>query len=241
SRFIESLARIPRSALVTRFKLKVSAREIVTYGIAKDVFQRIADRDVAARLTDCDDELDLVMQVGGAWGVRHGGIVRHDCIGRLREEERRLALGILTHLSRMCRVVAADAIDASNRKAVVTAANLDGGRCLGRKDKAHSFEPDVCDLLKDVLLLVRLAPQSELFLYHAIGEAEYDGALIRLVSARNPARADEDVARPPLEHVFSDSRAPTAFDDDEDSGIRAAMYSTVKTFRQELHECCHRR
>jgi hypothetical protein len=52
---------------------------------------------------------------------RHAGRRELDRIRRLLEEERRLAVRVRSHLTRVRRIVAADAIDPPHRKLLVTA------------------------------------------------------------------------------------------------------------------------
>ncbi len=52
--------------------------------------------------------------------------VRHDRVGGLGEEERRLAL-VLPHLLDVLEIVAADAPDAAHRKQLVAAGDREGG------------------------------------------------------------------------------------------------------------------
>jgi hypothetical protein len=121
-------AKDPGPALVARLQLQVAPGHVETDGVAVHVLQRIAHGDVAAACSDGDDELDLVVVVGGLARIRHGRIARgvDHRIGRLHEEERRLAVGVLAHLTGMRRVVAAHAEDTVDREALVAAGDAEG-------------------------------------------------------------------------------------------------------------------
>jgi len=61
-------------------------------------------------------------------------------IARLHEEKRRLApLGLLngTHFAGVIGIVTADAVDAADRKRIVSARNRHGGEKMRRKDESH--------------------------------------------------------------------------------------------------------
>jgi hypothetical protein len=102
-RVIERLADLPRLFLIPHRLLQVTARHVESERVAEHVRVRRRHRDIAAALADCGDELDFVVVV-----LRHRGIrvvdrhaLRHelDRIGGLLEKERRLAIGIRSHLA----------------------------------------------------------------------------------------------------------------------------------------------
>ena len=127
-RVVEALADVPRPARLLRLALQVAPGHVEADGVAPDMAHRIGGLDGLAGLADRDDELDLVVQVLGQGRIRHPADLalgdRQHRIGRLHEEERRLAAGE-AHLLRMLDVVAADAVDAVDRK------GLAGGPATG--------------------------------------------------------------------------------------------------------------
>ncbi len=84
--------------------------------------------DIEAAGADRDDKFHFMVQVAGRRRVGHVGAARHQCVGRLGEEERRLARGIAAHLADVVGVVAADAEDAADGK---QSPALDRNRDLG--------------------------------------------------------------------------------------------------------------
>ena len=83
-----------------------------------------------------DDHLDFMMKVFRGRRIRNVVVVDDDRVGRLGEENRMLALDLRAHLLRVFGVVAADAIDAVNRKAHVGSGNRntrDGTRGDGHR------------------------------------------------------------------------------------------------------------
>jgi len=75
--------------------------------------------DIAPTPTDCNDQLDLVMQIFGQTRIGHDtgfAIGNNDeGVGRFDEEKRRFAPG-KAHLLGVLFVIAADTIDAVHRK-----------------------------------------------------------------------------------------------------------------------------
>ena len=125
--------------------------------VAPDVAHRVGGRDVAAALADRDDQLDLVVQVLGQARVRHpAGLAlgdRQHRVGRLHEEERRLAAGE-AHLLRVLDVVAADAVDAVHREGARRAAGDGNDAAAGAgDDMAHGdgFGCDVAVLMRPMM------------------------------------------------------------------------------------------
>ena len=110
-----------------------------------------------AAVADRDDELDLVVQVLGQGRIRHAADLalgdRQHRVGRLHEEERRLAAGE-AHLLRVLDVVAADAVDAVDREGLAARAgdgndaagggceDMAHGRCFRCEDGSNSLRPE---------------------------------------------------------------------------------------------------
>src|SRR5690242_5039042 len=77
------------------------------------------DGNIPPATANRDNKLDLVMEIGGSRRIRHGCPIRHDRIGRLLEEEWRIALVRLLHFTDVFDVVATDAVDAPDWKPLV--------------------------------------------------------------------------------------------------------------------------
>ena len=122
--------------------LNVAARQVEADGIAENQAFGGVDRDIRPASPERDDQLDLMVQVCGRRRVGDAdlaGAADHR-IARLHEEKRRLApLGLLerTHFAGVIGIVAADAVDAADRKQIVTAGNRHGGEKMRRKDESH--------------------------------------------------------------------------------------------------------
>ncbi|MNO93889.1 hypothetical protein D3C76_854960 [compost metagenome] len=131
SRGIERLADFPRAAHFAHFHLQVAAGHVQAHGVTEDVFVGLFQRNVAPAFADRRDQLDLVVVVSGfrRVGQLQGLAVghRHHGIGRLAEEERRLAVGVEAHFTGMGGVVAAHAVHTAHREALVTAGNRQAG------------------------------------------------------------------------------------------------------------------
>ena len=93
---------------------------------------RVALGDVGPARADGDDEFELEMQVRRGGGIGHVGPAGHDRIGRLGEEEGRLASRVSAHLARVFGIVAADAEDAPHREG--SPARHGNGRDRRRRD-----------------------------------------------------------------------------------------------------------
>ena len=91
--------------------------------------------DVAAAALERDDQLDLVVHVLGQRRIGHRAAVRHDGVGGLGEEERRLA-HVLAHLLDVLDIIAADAPQAADRKIFVGAGDRNRGLRRLRDDIA---------------------------------------------------------------------------------------------------------
>ncbi len=143
---VEALAHVPRTAHVLRLVLQVAAGHVEADAVAEDVFQGLVDRNVGAARLHGDDQLHLVVQILGRRRIGDLGRILgvaadHDGVGRLAEEEGRLAVRIVAHLARMGGIVAADTEDAAHRKQVggPMDRNADDGRRLD--DITHRFLP----------------------------------------------------------------------------------------------------
>src|SRR5690606_25447737 len=234
-RLVERFARIPRPSLVTRLELQVASGQIVSDGVAVDVIERVCNCNVASRLADRDHQLDLMVKIIGTRRVRHRCIVGHDGIGRLGEEERRLTLGVLAHLTCVCCVIAPNAVDAMHREAIARAANFNRNRLVWSKYKAHVVDK-LAWWTEDGSSLARFAPQTELFLNDPVREAEQHRLFLSLMTTSGPARHNEDIARTPLERTVSDDRTTIAFETDEHRRVGASVRTPTKVLGQQLHE-----
>src|SRR5690606_9306837 len=100
-------------------------------------------------LADRHHQLNLVVIVAGLGRVGDGGAGKRDRVGWLLEEDRRVAVSLAAHLFHMRDIVAADAIEAPDRKALVAAGDWNG-RDLWRLDnvglthRAYSSCDAVC-------------------------------------------------------------------------------------------------
>ena len=110
-RLRERLADVPRPLLLAHVVLQVAPRHVETDRVAPDDVERVARREPHAARADRDDQLDLVVVVLRRQRIadapdrrRHD---RHDGVGRLGEEERRLLRRVAAHLLRVLGVVAA--------------------------------------------------------------------------------------------------------------------------------------
>ena len=123
---VERLADLPRPLDVARGDLQVAPRQIDADAVAVDAIVRLGHRDVAPAALERHDQLDLVMHVLGQRRIGHRAAVRHDRVGRLGEEERRLA-HVLPHLLDVLDIIAADAPQAADRKQLIGAGNGENG------------------------------------------------------------------------------------------------------------------
>ena len=141
-RSIETLADLPRQTQIAGVALAVAAREIDADRIAPDQAGGCFHGNVAAASAEGYDQFDLELEVGCERRIGNARAVEHDRIARLLKEERRVALVGFLHFPDVIEIVAADAIDAANRK---EAAACDRG--FGRRDcwkqsvDVHAFWP----------------------------------------------------------------------------------------------------
>ena len=138
---VEGLGQVPGPPLVTQLELQVAPRHVQAHGIAVDVLERVLHRDVAPAAADGQHELDLVVHVAGAGRIGEVGRLPRrgddDGVGRLAEEERRLAVGVEAHLARVRSVVSADTVDPAHGKDVGGGGNGHGDGRGGRDSVAH--------------------------------------------------------------------------------------------------------
>ena len=119
--------------------LQVTPGHVQAYRIAPDVAHGVGRLDVAATDADRHHQFDLVVQVGGQRRVSHladhaVGDRQHR-VARLEKEERRLTAG-KTHFLGMLGIVAADTVDAADRKHATTE-DRHGGLGRHRDDVVH--------------------------------------------------------------------------------------------------------
>ena len=129
----------PYSYYRLRVRLQVAAGEVVADCVTVDMVECLRRGDVPSTLTDRHHQLDLVVEVVRARGIRDARVARHDGIGRLGEEERRLPIGVRAHFARVRGVVAADAVDAMDGELVGTAFDGDRGNG-GWEEVGHGAE-----------------------------------------------------------------------------------------------------
>ena len=140
---VEALREVPGPGQLLRFGLEVAPRHVEPHRVAVDMRQGVGLRDVPPIRADGDHELDLVVQILRPAREGQGAAAGHDGIGRLGEEEGRLAVRIMPHLPRVIGIVAADAPDAPHGEHGVFAGDGDGGAFWRRDDEGHadtSFE-----------------------------------------------------------------------------------------------------
>ena len=141
-RVVEALADLPRLLLVTHRTLEVAPGHVEADRVTEDQVERALRRDVSPALRERRDQLDLVVVILGERRIRvidrHAGRRELDRIGRLLEEERRLARRVRSHLARVRRVVAADAVDPPHRELLIAARDRNEG--LGNGER-HAQAP----------------------------------------------------------------------------------------------------
>ena len=118
--------------------LQVAAGHVEADGVAEDAVERRPGGNVAAAAGQRHHQLDLVLQVGRARRIVHA-FADQDGLGRLHEEERRLALRIAAHLAGMFGIVAADAVDAPHRESRLAAGDRHGGLGPGGDDHIQGW------------------------------------------------------------------------------------------------------
>ena len=121
---LERLGHLPRTRQLLGDVLQVAARHVDADAIAEHVAHRLLRLDVHAARLQRDDQLHLEMHIARVRRVGELAITAR-AVGILLEEERGV-LGVATHLLGVLRVVAANAIDAMDRKQLVGA--FDGQR-----------------------------------------------------------------------------------------------------------------
>src|SRR5690606_31312517 len=136
-RVVEALADFPWKALPEGLFLAVAARQIDPGGIAENSLKRLVGRGLADLPADGDNQLSLELKVVGERRIRYNCAFRNDGVGRLLEEEGRVAFVTFFHLADMRDVVPPDAVNAPYRKLHLGA---DDSQCrhFQRKHQFHS-------------------------------------------------------------------------------------------------------
>ena len=122
---VETLSGIPGLAVRLGGGLQIAARQVVAGSVAEHVSERLRDGDVAPAAAERNDQLDLVLQIGGRRRIGNRGAVGDHGVRGLGEKYRGRALGLGAHLTHVIGVVAPDAVNAVHRKAP---------RCCGHGD-----------------------------------------------------------------------------------------------------------
>src|SRR5918992_1468792 len=106
---VEALRHVPGPASLLRLCLKVATRHVQTNRIPEHVREGRFGGDAFTAAFQRNHEFDLVMQLFCRGRKRQRASSLYDGTRRLHEEERRLPVGIVTHLNGVLRVVATDA------------------------------------------------------------------------------------------------------------------------------------
>src|SRR6266852_759814 len=131
-RLVERLARLPGASFLLGGGLQIAARQIEADRIAEDVLEGGLALHAGSALPDRHHQLHLVRQLLRERRVGDVAALRHDRVGRLGEEEGRLAVGVAAHLAGVLGVVASHAVDAPDREHGVGAAHGQRGQVPGR-------------------------------------------------------------------------------------------------------------
>jgi hypothetical protein len=129
---------------MSRRDLQVAAGEVDADAVAPDQVVGRRGLQVVAAALERHHQFHFVMQVLGQRRVRQRRAVARQRVGRLGEEERRLAL-VLAHFLDVLQVIASDAPDPAHGKQLVAAGNRE--RRLGRRRNnvslcAHEISSD---------------------------------------------------------------------------------------------------
>jgi hypothetical protein len=114
---VERLGAVPRAAHLAGLLLEVAPGHVEPDRVAEDFVERAFRRDLAAAFLERHHQLELVVHVLRARGVRERA-VGGERIRRLGEEERRVAVRIVAHLAGVLGVVAPDAENPVHREQV---------------------------------------------------------------------------------------------------------------------------
>src|SRR5690606_30638159 len=87
-RLIKAFGHGPWAPLLFRLGLQIAARHIKANGIAIDMVERIALRDIRAVFADGNDQFDFVMEICRLGRIGDGRVVDDDGIGWLFKKER---------------------------------------------------------------------------------------------------------------------------------------------------------
>src|SRR5262249_47433742 len=118
---VEGFADIPRPPEPLGFALEIASCHVETGGVAINMVERPLGDDVATALGQGDHHFELVMHIGGFARIGKQAAARDKIVGIFLKEERRLAIGIVTHLDRVVGIVASDAINAMDREMLIGA------------------------------------------------------------------------------------------------------------------------
>ena len=129
---IKGFGDFPRQALFQHTGLMVAAGHVEAHGVAEDMFGRVAYGDVVAAGFHRDDQFAFVVKVLGEHGVGDLSAVADKGIGRLHEDDRRIAF-VLLHFAHMGEVVLSDAIDPPDGEFFVRSNDVEIGR-IGRRN-----------------------------------------------------------------------------------------------------------
>ena len=113
---LEGLAEIPWPAGLLGLALQVAARHVEADRVAVDAVERILDGDIFTASVQRDYQLDLVVHVLALVRIRKVLPADQQVVRVLGEKERILAIRVMPHLDRMCRIVAPDAVHPVHRK-----------------------------------------------------------------------------------------------------------------------------
>jgi len=106
--------------------LKVPSRQVDPDGISVNMIQRALDRDIESLFANCDDELDLEVEVIRIGRIRQGCPIIDDRVGGREKEERWLAVRIASHPGSVGCIITAHTDDATHRKASCRSCDCNG-------------------------------------------------------------------------------------------------------------------
>ena len=135
---LKTLARIPWPARFLGVHLQIPARQIYADAISENMLQSIVGGNILPAFADCDDELDLMMQITCSRRILDITPARHHGIGRFHEKEWWLSIRVVTHFTSMRRVVSSDTVDSMHWKRVLTSFDRNPGlRYIEHIHRAH--------------------------------------------------------------------------------------------------------
>jgi hypothetical protein len=150
---VERLADFPRAPHFAHLHLQVATGHIDADGVAPHMIERLLDFDVRATLADHGNEFRFVVIVLRLRRIRQFKRFAigdgDDGIGRLAEEERRLAIGIEAHFARMRRVVAPHAINAAHGELSVASSDGNSDGRFGSENESHDGVDSTSERMED--------------------------------------------------------------------------------------------